>query len=67
MSVIEHYHRLIQSHDLKPDEEQYRAVVALEELSQSLNEKFKHRKLTSAVKHLFQAQRPIQGLSLIHI
>ena len=62
MSVIEHYHRLIQSHDLKPDEEQYHAVVALEELSQSLNEKFKHRKLTSAVKHLFQAQRPIRGI-----
>ena len=62
MSVIEHYHRLIQSHDLKPDEEQYHAVVALEELSQSLNEKFKHRKITSAVKHLFQAQRPIQGI-----
>ncbi|WP_085297751.1 cell division protein ZapE [Cognaticolwellia mytili] len=62
MSVIEYYHRLIQSHDLKPDEEQYRAVVALEELSQSLNEKFKHRKLTSIVKQLFKSQGPIQGI-----
>jgi cell division protein ZapE len=62
MSVIEHYNRLIQANDLKQDAEQYRAVVALEELSQSLNEKFKHRNLTFLVKQLFKAQLPIQGI-----
>jgi cell division protein ZapE len=62
MSVIKRYHQLIQANNLKQDEEQYRAVVALEELSQSLNEKFKHRNLTSIVKQFFKSQLPIQGI-----
>lgn len=62
MSVIKRYHQLIQANNLKQDEEQHRAVVALEELSQSLNEKFKHRNLTSIVKQFFKSQLPIQGI-----
>jgi cell division protein ZapE len=62
MSVIKYYKQLIQTKELKQDEEQYRAVVALENLSQRLNEKIKRSNQISLIKTLFKSHLPVQGI-----
>jgi cell division protein ZapE len=62
MSVIKYYKQLIQTKELKQDEEQYHAVVALENLSQRLNENFKQSNQISVIKILFKSPLPVQGI-----
>lgn len=62
MSVIKCYKKLINDNKLKQDKAQYFAVLALEELSQQINEKPLGNPSLFFAKHLFKPSIPMQGI-----
>ena len=62
MSVTEQYQQLIELNKLKPDNEQYKAALALDDLSRKLMCAQKPKPILFKINNLFTKHEPIQGL-----
>ncbi len=62
MSVISHYLQLVKNNHLKQDNAQYRAVVALDTLSEQLNSKTKNRFSFFSLKFFVKNKPAITGI-----
>lgn len=62
MSVLEQYQQLIKHKKLTPDTEQYKAAVALDNLSKKLTPPPKKISVFTTVKNLFTKCEPIQSI-----
>ena len=62
MLVINQYIQLVAQNTLKQDTEQYKAALALDELSQKLTLAQDQTSLVSKIKNLFSKYEPIQGI-----
>ena len=62
MSVTEQYQQLIELNKLKPDNEQYKAALALDDLSRKLICAQKPKSILFKINNLFTKHEPIQGI-----
>ena len=62
MSVIEQYQQLIELNKLKPDNEQYKAALALDSLSRKLTLAQKPKSILATINNLFIKHEAIQGI-----